>query len=85
MPYWKQLLAARGQRSGNMSEGLFRATVPSFLAGVVRLFSSFGDLCQQDMGTGLPFRPATFDGCISVSALQVGDLFARCWSCAALL
>ncbi|CAM9135354.1 unnamed protein product [Choristocarpus tenellus] len=29
-----------------------------------------GDLCQHDMGTGLPFRPATFDGCISVSALQ---------------
>ena len=37
---------------------------------------SFGDLCQQDMGTGLPFRPATFDGCISVSALQV-TLVAR--------
>ncbi len=35
-----------------------------------RVFS-FGDLCQHDMGTGLPFRPATFDGCISVSALQV--------------
>eukprot|EP00904_Undaria_pinnatifida_P007484 jgi/Undpi1/3866/HiC_scaffold_16.g07234.m1 len=32
--------------------------------------TDFGDLCQQDMGTGLPFRPATFDGCISVSALQ---------------
>ena len=24
----------------------------------------------QDMGTGLPFRPATFDACISISALQ---------------
>lgn len=34
-------------------------------------YFSFGDLCQHDMGTGLPFRPATFDGCISVSALQV--------------
>lgn len=32
--------------------------------------TDFGDLCQHDMGTGLPFRPATFDGCISVSALQ---------------
>lgn len=25
---------------------------------------------SQDMGTGLPFRPATFDACISISALQ---------------
>ena len=25
---------------------------------------------MQDMGTGLPFRPATFDACISISALQ---------------
>ncbi|CAN0433826.1 unnamed protein product, partial [Ascophyllum nodosum] len=32
--------------------------------------TDFGDLCQHDMGTGLPFRPATFDGCVSVSALQ---------------
>jgi len=29
-----------------------------------------GDLLHHDMGTGLPFRPATFDGCISISALQ---------------
>jgi len=29
-----------------------------------------GDLLHQDMGTGLPFRPATFDACISISALQ---------------
>jgi 18S rRNA (guanine1575-N7)-methyltransferase len=29
-----------------------------------------GDLLHHDMGTGLPFRPATFDACISVSALQ---------------
>lgn len=40
-------------------------------SALVFLPSSFGDLCQHDMGTGLPFRPATFDGCISVSALQV--------------
>jgi len=32
--------------------------------------SSPGDLLHHDMGTGLPFRPATFDGCISISALQ---------------
>lgn len=29
-----------------------------------------GDLVHHDMGTGLPFRPATFDACISISALQ---------------
>jgi 18S rRNA (guanine1575-N7)-methyltransferase len=32
--------------------------------------ASTGDLLHHDMGTGLPFRPATFDACISVSALQ---------------
>jgi len=29
-----------------------------------------GDLIQQDAGMGNPFRPGTFDGCISISALQ---------------
>ncbi|KAL3778104.1 hypothetical protein ACHAW5_004098 [Stephanodiscus triporus] len=29
-----------------------------------------GDLLHHDMGTGLPFRPATFDACVSISALQ---------------
>ena len=29
-----------------------------------------GDLCEADMGLGLPFRPGTFDGVISISALQ---------------
>merc|ERR1719330_71542 len=32
--------------------------------------ASTGDLMHHDMGTGLPFRPASFDGCISISALQ---------------
>ncbi|KAL7578414.1 hypothetical protein ACA910_012810 [Epithemia clementina (nom. ined.)] len=32
--------------------------------------TSNGDLLHHDMGTGLPFRPATFDACISISALQ---------------
>lgn len=32
--------------------------------------ASTGDLLHHDMGTGLPFRPATFDACISISALQ---------------
>lgn len=31
---------------------------------------SQGDLLHHDMGTGLPFRPASFDACISISALQ---------------
>ncbi|CAJ0942065.1 unnamed protein product, partial [Mesorhabditis belari] len=29
-----------------------------------------GDLIHKDMGTGLPFRPGVFDGCISISAIQ---------------
>uniref|UniRef100_UPI00398E5A93 18S rRNA (guanine-N(7))-methyltransferase isoform X1 n=2 Tax=Pristiophorus japonicus TaxID=55135 RepID=UPI00398E5A93 len=29
-----------------------------------------GDLILGDMGAGIPFRPGTFDGCISISALQ---------------
>ncbi|CAJ0568333.1 unnamed protein product, partial [Mesorhabditis spiculigera] len=29
-----------------------------------------GDVIHKDMGTGLPFRPGAFDGCISISALQ---------------
>lgn len=29
-----------------------------------------GDVMQHDMGQGVPFRPGTFDGVISVSALQ---------------
>mmetsp|Transcript_8555 Transcript_8555/g.12211 ORF Transcript_8555/g.12211 Transcript_8555/m.12211 type:complete len:297 (+) Transcript_8555:94-984(+) len=37
--------------------------------GKVELAST-GDLMHHDMGTGLPFRPATFDACISISALQ---------------
>ncbi|XP_001366808.1 probable 18S rRNA (guanine-N(7))-methyltransferase [Monodelphis domestica] len=29
-----------------------------------------GDLLQGDMGQGIPFRPGSFDGCISISAVQ---------------
>lgn len=29
-----------------------------------------GDVFLGDMGQGLPFRPGTFDGCISISAVQ---------------
>jgi 18S rRNA (guanine1575-N7)-methyltransferase len=32
--------------------------------------SSTGNLIHSDMGQGLPFRPGTFDGVISISALQ---------------
>ena len=32
--------------------------------------STTGDLYHHDMGTGVPFRPGSFDGCISISALQ---------------
>ena len=38
--------------------------------GKVWAAASTGDLMHHDMGTGLPFRPATFDACISISALQ---------------
>lgn len=38
--------------------------------GKGRAAASTGDLMHHDMGTGLPFRPATFDACISISALQ---------------
>eukprot|EP01126_Amoeba_proteus_P044586 TRINITY_DN495_c0_g2_i3.p1 TRINITY_DN495_c0_g2~~TRINITY_DN495_c0_g2_i3.p1 ORF type:complete len:205 (+),score=48.62 TRINITY_DN495_c0_g2_i3:372-986(+) len=36
----------------------------------VRGESSQGDTLEADMGTGISFRPGTFDGCISISALQ---------------
>ncbi|KAL1768880.1 putative 18S rRNA (guanine-N(7))-methyltransferase isoform X1 [Sigmodon hispidus] len=29
-----------------------------------------GDLLRGDMGQGVPFRPGSFDGCISISAVQ---------------
>ena len=32
--------------------------------------SDVGDVLQQDVGLGLPFRPGSFDGAISISALQ---------------
>jgi 18S rRNA (guanine1575-N7)-methyltransferase len=32
--------------------------------------SEVGDLVKSDIGQGLPFRPATFDGAISISAIQ---------------
>jgi 18S rRNA (guanine1575-N7)-methyltransferase len=32
--------------------------------------SEYGDLIHTDIGQGLPFKPATFDGAISISAIQ---------------
>jgi 18S rRNA (guanine1575-N7)-methyltransferase len=29
-----------------------------------------GDVCLHDLGHGLPLRPGTFDGAISISAVQ---------------
>lgn len=29
-----------------------------------------GDVCLADLGHGLPVRPGTFDGAISISAVQ---------------
>jgi 18S rRNA (guanine1575-N7)-methyltransferase len=55
-----------------------------------------GDVLQNDLGQGLPFRPGTFDGAISISALQwlcnadrkshnpirrLAKLFATLYSC----
>jgi len=36
----------------------------------MRGVTSIGDAVCSDMGSGLPFRPGMFDGCISISALQ---------------
>ena len=37
--------------------------------------SDTGDLVEADMGQGLPFRPGTFDGVISISAIQWYHLY----------
>lgn len=42
----------------------------SMLSVATEQDSDTGDLCHVDMGQGLPFRPATFDGIISISAIQ---------------
>ncbi|KAK3587591.1 hypothetical protein CHS0354_032791 [Potamilus streckersoni] len=40
------------------------------MLGVAQERDVEGDLIQGDMGDGMPFRPGTFDGVISISALQ---------------
>lgn len=42
----------------------------SMLDVAVESGNDSGDILQADMGQGLPFRPGTFDGVISISALQ---------------
>jgi len=42
----------------------------SMLAIAADQDSETGDIIHADMGQGLPFRPASFDGAISISALQ---------------
>lgn len=43
---------------------------PAMLDVAMERESETGDLLNADMGQGLPFKPATFDGVISISALQ---------------
>jgi len=43
---------------------------PSMLDVAVERGVDDGDICLLDMGHGLPFRPGSFDGAISISALQ---------------
>ncbi|CAD7673259.1 unnamed protein product [Nyctereutes procyonoides] len=47
-----------------------------------------GDLLLGDMGQGIPFKPGSFDGCISISAIQWfcnanrrSDIPAKCLYC----
>ena len=45
--------------------------ISSGMLGVAaRMDDAEGDLVHSDMGHGFNFRPGTFDGAISISALQ---------------
>lgn len=46
------------------------ADISEAMLGVAKERGSLGDLIYTDMGQGLHFRPGSFDGCISISALQ---------------
>lgn len=46
------------------------ADISEAMLGVANERGCEGDLLYTDMGQGLHFRPGTFDGCISISALQ---------------
>lgn len=43
---------------------------PSMLSIAKERDTEEGDILQADMGQGLPFKPGTFDGAVSISALQ---------------
>eukprot|EP00727_Mastigamoeba_balamuthi_P013475 m51a1_g8750 putative uncharacterized methyltransferase wbscr22-like (763) ;mRNA; f:85347-89972 len=44
--------------------------ISSSMLRIARQREVEGDVCLRDLGQGLPFRPGTFDGAISISALQ---------------
>ena len=44
--------------------------ISSSMLSVAQERDSEGDLCLHDMGTGMPFRAGSFDGAISISAVQ---------------
>lgn len=46
------------------------ADISEAMLGVANERGTEGDLLYTDMGQGIHFRPGTFDGCISISALQ---------------
>ncbi|AIN97742.2 methyltransferase-like protein [Leishmania panamensis] len=50
---------ASGERSSSAAAGSGAAPGPHMV-----------EVLQNDIGAGLPFRPGTFDGCISISVLQ---------------
>ena len=64
----KHVIDEKGQGDGSMHECSDDDKDDGRDSG--ELQGSSGDLLHHDMGTGLPFRPASFDACISVSALQ---------------
>jgi len=44
--------------------------ISASMLGVAREREVEGDLVHSDLGEGMPFRAGSFDGCISISALQ---------------
>jgi 18S rRNA (guanine1575-N7)-methyltransferase len=49
---------------------LVLATSSQLITGVALEREVEGDLLLSDIGNGIPFRPGSFDGCISISVLQ---------------
>lgn len=57
-----------GESQGHVVVGMDIS--PSMLSVALESQEIEGDLLLCDMGTGVPFRPGTFDGVISISAIQ---------------